>query len=191
MIPRPSPQDFSPWRAPSLDLVVALQPICTTTISHGQRQAGTLVTVYSSTAHQISHLVFTVPLRTPNIRHLSLTLYMAFGDAGLKYKPYLFDIQALQALGPVLRRLHTINIFVMPSPELQFPRDSRDRRYGSNYFNHGATKPEFMDAASPKVPELGKLMLGNEEAAGEYVGWKHQSMFFSSRRLKMRQRIRV
>lgn len=75
-IVRPSPQNFSPWRSQSLDLVVTLY------VSHrySRGRARNNVLPYNSAMFHISRCNRSEPYHHLNIRHLSLTLHMGFDD---------------------------------------------------------------------------------------------------------------
>lgn len=115
-ISRPLPQDFSPGRGQSLDFVVPLEPIR----HYGLGQVPTVVQPFRSEGEgrRISHLLSSEPFRNNNIRHLSLTLYTAFDDVVYAHVPYAFQLEKLHAPDLVLRGLHTVDIFLAPSPRL-------------------------------------------------------------------------
>ena len=172
-IVRPSPQNFSPWRSQSLDLVVALY------VTHhcGRGRARNNVLPYKSATLHTSQFTRSEPYHQLNIRHLSLTLHMRFDDIAYSHEPYMFHLEKLYGWREVLPCLRTVDIFLAPSPELQRPPRIR-RAWHATYYKFGTVDTAGIEAATPDLLELGHRLLGSQGVVGRYEGWKREMHVF-------------
>lgn len=99
------------------------------------------------------------------VHHLTLTLILALRTAGL----WLLDLNALQALAPLLPGLRTATVTMIPSPEPCYRAFYRTNKYGELSDN------EIKGAAYPAVLDLGRALFRGQVVACEVVGWDRGS----------------